>query len=438
MNRIAPRDLKPTFRSTPDGFKVRCPLCGELDGAHRFEPLARRAFEEHCDEEHGAPTPLEAALAAVPLVRTRAGQWTAETTAGTYMVRQAREGFTVELPGGTHLQGTLNSQAEAQICIARATGMITTGQAEAARLSVRSPVRDRREVVSVLHTRMHKAKEHAAARGMPQDAPWSVAVVQPEVNEFGGAEKVRSAARAAARQLGIRIHTYAADPDDRSPDQLVVIGNLGAQFRPRPEPQADPRWPAFAPVRDPEASPECGCQQGPCLSAGLDVAAEEEWLVADWLSLTPTTDLRTLPAELRSRDPEAFLASSCSRAGSDGRVDLSPFQEGAPLGSLGDVQVYASNPHGYYRGLSHGVGCSWAQEVGAQHEILSLAEFLPLLPAAEPQFDPGFDTLAEFWEQTLFKDRSGERWCVSCGGFAIRRLTPEQCAYYRRCHESAR
>ncbi|MFD7957281.1 hypothetical protein ACFV4X_27810 [Streptomyces ardesiacus] len=441
MNRIVRRDLKPTLRPTPDGLTVRCPLCGELEGAHRFKPLARRAYEEHCDEKHGAPTPLEAALAAVPLVRTGAGRWTAETAAGAYTVRQAGEGFTVELPGGTRLQDTFNSPPEAQIGIARAAGVITAGQAEAARLSVRSPARPRREVVppgemvSVLHTRLHKAKEHAAARGMPQDAPWSVTVGQPEVNDFGGAEKVRSAARAAVRQLGIRIHTYTTDPDDRSPDQLVVIGNLGAQFRPRPAPQADPRWPAFAPVRDPEPGAECDCRRGPCLSAGLDVAAEEGWLAVDWLSLTPTTDLRTLPAELRSHDPEAFLASSRSRAGA--RIVLSPFQDGAPLGPLADVQVYASNPHGYYKGLSHGVGCSWAQEVGAQHEILTLAEFLPLLPTAEPHPDPGFDTLAELREQLLFKDRSSERWCVACGGFAVRRLTPEQCAHYRRCHGRA-
>ncbi|MCX4681309.1 hypothetical protein OG413_45210 [Streptomyces sp. NBC_01433] len=438
MNRIAPRDLKPTLRPTQDGLTVRCPLCGELDGAHRFEPLARRTFEEHCDEEHGAPTPLEAALAAVPLVRTRAGQWTAETTAGTYTVRQTGEGFTVELPGGAHLRGTFGSRPEAQICIARAAGLITTGQAEAARLSARSPARARRDVVSVLNTRMHQAKEHAAARGMPQDAPWSVTVGQPEVNEFGGAEKVRSAARAAARQLGIRVHTFATDSDDRSPEQLVVIGNLGAPFRPRPEPQADPRWPAFAPARDAEAGTGCVCRRGPCLSAGLDAAAGEEWPVVDWLSLTPATDLRTLPAELRSRDPGALLAGSRSHPGSDDRVDLSPFQDGAALGPLGDVQVYASNPHGYYKGMSHGVGCSWAPEVDAQHEILTLAEFLPLLPVAEPQFGPGFDTVAELWEQILFKDRSGERWCASCGGFAVRRLTPEQCTYYRRCHKSAR
>lgn len=436
MNRIAPRDLKPKLRKTPDGLKVRCPLCGELEGAHRFGPLARRAFEEHCDDKHAAPTPLEAALAAVPLVRTSAGQWMAKTTAGAYTVRQSGEGFTVELPGGARLQGTFNSRPEAQICIARTVGVITAGQAEAARLSVRSPARPRHEVVPVLHTRLRKAKEHAAARGMPHDAPWSVTVGQPEVNNFGGAEKVRSAARAAARQLGIRIHTYTTDPNNRSLDQLVVIGNLGTQFRHRPEPQADPRWPAFAPVRDPEAGAECDCRRGPCLSAGLNVAAEEGWLVVDWLSLTPTTDLRTLPAELRSHDPEAFLASSRSRAGA--RIVLSPFQDGAPLGPLADVQVYASNPHGYYKGLSHGVGCSWAQEVGAQHEILTLAEFLPLLPTAEPQSGQGFDTLAELREQVLFKDRSGKRWCVSCGGFAIRRLTPEQCAYYRRCHELAR
>ncbi|MFI6278115.1 hypothetical protein [Streptomyces sp. NPDC050988] len=76
--------------------------------------------------------------------------------------------------------------------------------------------------------------------------------------------------------------------------------------------------------------------------------------------------------------------------------------------------------------------------MGAQHEILTLAEFLPLLPTAEPHPGPGFDTLAELWEQLLFKDGSGERWCAACGGLAVRRLTPEQCAYYRRCHESAR
>ncbi|MFJ5951458.1 hypothetical protein [Streptomyces noursei] len=431
MNQMTPRELKPTIRRVRSGFCLQCPLCGELEGSFRFEPMARRAFGEHCDEKHGAPSPLEAALVLVPLARAGAGEWTHEAAAGTYRVRQVDEGFAVEPPGGGLLQG-LGTLPEAQICIARAVGVITPAQAEAARLGVRSLPRARHEVVSVLLGRLQAAKELAGAKGMPHDAPWSVSVGQPEVNEFGGAEKVRSAARAAAQQLGIRIHTYAMGRDDRSPDQLVVLGNRGAPFRPRPLPRADPRWPAFAPTRDPDPAAECDCGGEPCSSAGLGVAADEGWLVADWFSLTPITDLRTLPADLRSFDPRALFAKTRACHFDDPVIDLAPYQQGVPLGPLSDVQVYATNPHGYYKGLSHGVGCSWAQEVGEQHEILTLAEFLPLLPVVEAPSSRGYGSGADIYRELMYKDRSAERWCTSCAGYAIRRFTPSQCAYYRQ------
>ncbi|MEU5241631.1 hypothetical protein ACH4UR_35565 [Streptomyces lydicus] len=178
---------------------------------------------------------------------------------------------------------------------------------------------------------------------------------------------------------------------------------------------------------------ECDCGQGPCLSAGLIWASREGWLITEWYSLTPATDLRTVPQGLRSRDPEALFAARRSYEPFDDRVlDLSPFQEGQiPLGPLGEVQVYATNPRGHYSGRSHGVGCRWAEEIGERHEILPLAEFLPLLPQSAEPSSGGYDSLAEMFEEMMYQDRSDERWCGSYGGYAVRRFTPEQCAYYR-------
>ncbi|MFJ2627648.1 hypothetical protein ACIO6T_30680 [Streptomyces sp. NPDC087532] len=294
------------------------------------------------------------------------------------------------------------------------------------------PSRPRSEVVTVLQDRLERAREAAVGKGMPRDAPWSVPVIQPEVSQFGGAEAVRSAARAAARKAGIRVHTYATCRADNAPEQMVMIGNRGAPPQRRVAPEPDPRWPAF--TLNPDARPgrECDCGNEPCLSAGLDWAARERWLIADWYSLTPLTDLRTLPAEQRSRDRDALFARHHSRSWDDHVLDLALFRDGSmELGPLGDVQVYATNPHGRYKGLSHGVGCRYAEFVGQQHEILALADFVPLLPEPVQHSSRGYDSFADMLQEMMYEDRSAGRWCHSCGGYAVRRLSPDQCAYYQ-------
>ncbi|MFF3788028.1 hypothetical protein [Streptomyces sp. NPDC001933] len=294
------------------------------------------------------------------------------------------------------------------------------------------PSRPRSEVVAVLQDRLERARKAVEGKGMPRDAPWSVPVIQPEVGQFGGAEAVRSAARAAARKAGIKVRTYATCRADNAAEQMVVIGNRGGLPQPRTAPGPDPRWPAFTLNEDAGPGHECDCGNEPCLSAGLTRAAQERWLISDWYSLTPLTDLRTLPAEQRSRDRDALFARHRSHSWDDHILDLSPFREGSmELGPLGDVQVYATNPHGRYKGRSHGVGCRYAESVGEQHEILTLADFVPLLPEPVRHSPDGYDSLADIFKEMMYADRSADRWCHSCGGYAVRRLSPDQCAYYQ-------
>ncbi|MFE9953291.1 hypothetical protein ACFYRJ_38475 [Streptomyces sp. NPDC005531] len=77
------------------------------------------------------------------------------------------------------------------------------------------------------------------------------------------------------------------------------------------------------------------------------------------------------------------------------------------------------------------MGCRYAESLGEQHELLTLADFVPLLP--EPvQYSPGgYDSLADIFKDMMYADRSADRWCHSCGGYAVRRLSPAQCAYYQ-------
>ncbi|MET7552310.1 hypothetical protein ABZS95_41040 [Streptomyces sp. NPDC005479] len=144
----------------------------------------------------------------------------------------------------------------------------------------------------------------------------------------------------AARKAGIKVHTYATCRADNAAEQMVVIGNRGALPQPRTAREPDPRWPAFTLNPDTGPGHECDCGNEPCLSAGLDRAAHERWLIADWYSLTPLTDLRTLPAEQRSRERDALFARNRSHSWDDRILDLNLFRDGSmELGPLGDVQV---------------------------------------------------------------------------------------------------
>ncbi|MEY9839562.1 hypothetical protein [Streptacidiphilus sp. EB103A] len=87
------------------------------------------------------------------------------------------------------------------------------------------------------------------------------------------------------------------------------------------------------------------------------------------------------------------------------------------FGPLADLQVYATDPHGQcagqWRGKSHGT-CQYQHEFSTEsHELLTLAEFLPL-----HQQDPGY------------LPYSGSGWCSQCAGYAVRRLTEDEFSYY--------
>lgn len=95
------------------------------------------------------------------------------------------------------------------------------------------------------------------------------------------------------------------------------------------------------------------------------------------------------------------------------------------LGPLAAVQVYATDPYGdcrgQWRGKSHGL-CLHQEELDPDsHQLMRLDEFA-LLHRQDPGDDP--------WR--------GSGWCSKCGGYAIRRLTQDQYAYYVQALRRAR
>ncbi|MGK5450307.1 hypothetical protein [Streptomyces radiopugnans] len=102
------------------------------------------------------------------------------------------------------------------------------------------------------------------------------------------------------------------------------------------------------------------------------------------------------------------------------QLDLQPFEpatetgwrrgSGLPLGVLAQVQVYTSDAAGRYQGRAHSPGCAHRRPehgVGRDDDLVTLEELV-----ASKDFDP----------------------CSKCGGYAIRRLTQDQVAYYRAAH----
>ncbi|MFF1717312.1 hypothetical protein [Streptomyces sp. NPDC058268] len=139
---VLPRDLKPTIRKVPRiaEYRLTCPVngCGPL-GRYPNRTFAARAFDDHCDTVHPAPTPLDLVRSAVPLTAASDGQWTCEPVPGQrYGVRHIASGR-YALSTGTAtatVHGPLRSLAAAQLCIAQMAQLITASQAEAARLQL--------------------------------------------------------------------------------------------------------------------------------------------------------------------------------------------------------------------------------------------------------------------------------------------------------------
>lgn len=135
--------LEPAIRRLrplePPNFLLSCPRCEQDLGEYRFEPLARRAFDEHLDENHPAPTPLDLVWAAVVLTAGDPGFWACEVGGGSYAVRLVAAGqFAVDAVtlGGT-VRNPMRSLAEAQICIGSMARVISPAVAQAAALQLR-------------------------------------------------------------------------------------------------------------------------------------------------------------------------------------------------------------------------------------------------------------------------------------------------------------
>ncbi|MEV3970199.1 hypothetical protein AB0K68_18935 [Streptomyces sp. NPDC050698] len=102
------------------------------------------------------------------------------------------------------------------------------------------------------------------------------------------------------------------------------------------------------------------------------------------------------------------------------QLDLEPFESdsdddwpgsGLPLGVLASVQAYTTDAAGRYQGRAHSPGCAHRRPYGGvdhHDEMVIIEELLD-----NKEFDP----------------------CSKCGGYAVRRLTDPQVAYYRAAHQ---
>lgn len=102
------------------------------------------------------------------------------------------------------------------------------------------------------------------------------------------------------------------------------------------------------------------------------------------------------------------------------QLDLEPFESGPdtgrphgsqlPLGILATVQAYTTDAAGRYQGRAHSPGCRHQRpryEVSHDDEMVTIDALM-----GNEHFDP----------------------CSKCGGYAVRRLTEIQVAYYRAAH----
>jgi hypothetical protein len=102
------------------------------------------------------------------------------------------------------------------------------------------------------------------------------------------------------------------------------------------------------------------------------------------------------------------------------QLDLEPFMpvnadqyhdgSGLPLGVLARVQVYTTDAGGQFQGRAHSPGCAhqrYDRGLTSEYDLVTVEELLHT-----ERFDP----------------------CSKCGGYAIRRLSEAQVAYYRAAH----
>lgn len=135
------------------------------------------------------------------------------------------------------------------------------------------------------------------------------------------------------------------------------------------------------------------------------------------------TDLRDLEAggyDNRGHPRSSFTAAVWNGLLAMEQLDREPFESasdsdwpgsGLPLGVLASVQAYTTDAAGRYQGRAHSPGCAHRRPYGGvdRHDEMVIIEEL----LGNKEFDP----------------------CSKCGGYAVRRLTDCQVAYYRAAHQ---
>ncbi len=128
-----------TGDADPGRFALECPKCGEV-GRFRFPLLARRAFEEHADEEHPVTaSPMEQIRTLFDLAETSPGVWQGEVGAGTYVVRQRdRARYEVEVVGRrAAIDARMSTLDDARVVIGGHAGLVSGALATAAAIELR-------------------------------------------------------------------------------------------------------------------------------------------------------------------------------------------------------------------------------------------------------------------------------------------------------------
>lgn len=135
------------------------------------------------------------------------------------------------------------------------------------------------------------------------------------------------------------------------------------------------------------------------------------------------TDLRTLEGEFDQSDyrHNAFPRDMWHGLLAMEQLDLQPFKQvtddrfhsgsGLPLAVLARVQLYTTDATGHYQGRAHSPACAHQRHdrgLTRHYDLTTVDEIL-----RAKRFDP----------------------CSKCGGYATRRLTEAQVAYYRTAHQ---
>lgn len=131
---------------TPEKYQLVCPACGDEEvGRFRFPLLAKRAFEEHVDEQHPTTaTPLDQVRTLVDLAETSPNTWVCDLAGDSYTVRHLETGrYEVEVTSrDVVIEAELGKLDEARVVIGSRAGLVTSALALAASVQLRRTAPD--------------------------------------------------------------------------------------------------------------------------------------------------------------------------------------------------------------------------------------------------------------------------------------------------------